>query len=218
MISDGDHRPGVPQFAPGRLGGSLTLVVATAAIGLSALLPEAVTGALRYERGPLAAHEWWRLITAHVVHLGWAHAGMNAAALLLIAWIARGGLLLREWCVIALAAAAAIDAGLYWLQPGVAWYLGASGVLHGLFAGAAVLLAARGRGREAAIMVAALVTKIAYEAHTGQGLAAMGGSDFPVLTRSHLYGAIGGLTAGLTLLPFGRAYNPASNMKTERRT
>jgi len=217
MISDAGHGPGVPQFGARRFVGPVLLAVAMTAIGLSALLPDSITGILRYERGPVAALEWWRLVTAHVVHLGAAHACMNAAALGLIAWIARGSVSLREWLWLAVASAAAIDAGLYWLLPGLVWYVGASGVLHGLFAGAAVLLAGRGRGVQGAVMLLALGAKIAYESFTGVGLSAAGGADLPVVTQSHLYGAVGGLVTGLALSSLCRAYNRGSQTRPERR-
>jgi membrane associated rhomboid family serine protease len=41
--------------------------------------------ALRYERTAIVSCEWWRLVSAHLVHLGWAHLALNAAALLMIA-------------------------------------------------------------------------------------------------------------------------------------
>ena len=41
--------------------------------------------ALRYEREALRHGQWWRLLTAHLVHLGWAHLAMNALALVLLA-------------------------------------------------------------------------------------------------------------------------------------
>src|SRR5476649_2797576 len=40
--------------------------------------------ALRYDRDGLAAGQWWRLLSAHVIHLGFEHALLDVAALALM--------------------------------------------------------------------------------------------------------------------------------------
>lgn len=49
---------------------------------------ESVRGALRFERDAIAAGELWRLWTAHFVHLGWNHAWLNCAGVLLCCLLA----------------------------------------------------------------------------------------------------------------------------------
>ena len=50
----------------------LALLLACAAGGERTLL------ALRFERSAIAAGEWWRLLGAHFVHLGWMHVLLDA--------------------------------------------------------------------------------------------------------------------------------------------
>jgi rhomboid family GlyGly-CTERM serine protease len=160
-------------------------------------LDEGSGHALRYDRDAIAAGEWWRLVTAHVAHLSWSHALLNAAALLLVLQIFRGRVAPAEWWLAAAASWLAIDAGLWWLEPQLAWYAGASGVLHGLFAAG---LAGLWRGDERRLAVAlaiGLIAKLAFEwwqAPLSELFAA------PVITAAHRYGAAGGLIAAATML------------------
>src|ERR1700730_14155789 len=39
---------------------------------------------LRYDRAGLAAGQWWRLLTGHIVHLDLEHAGLNSLGLVLM--------------------------------------------------------------------------------------------------------------------------------------
>ena len=169
------------------------------AIGLAAALAElggdSLRLALRYEREGLGSGEFWRLVTGHLVHLGPAHAAMNLVALAVMAFLF-GRLLTRlDWLLASLASALVIDAGLYWLSPGIEWYVGLSGVLHGFWAAASVRAFAE-RRREAWALTALLLLKLGYETFAGpvplSGQVAAG----PVIAVAHLYGATGGALAG----------------------
>ncbi len=58
------------------------------ALQLLLLLPEingdAARAALRYERVAIAAGEWWRLITAHFVHIDLEHTLLNIMGVVLM--------------------------------------------------------------------------------------------------------------------------------------
>src|ERR1700678_34681 len=72
---------------------------------------------LQYQRDALAHYQWWRLISAHLVHLGWQHALLNCAGLTLLWMLFAREFSPRRWLWIALVAAATIDAGLWFLRP-----------------------------------------------------------------------------------------------------
>ena len=98
--------------------------------------------AWRFERASFEQGAWWQLLSAQWVHLSLPHALANAAALLLIAWLLRPWLSTAIQCSL-LAGAVAGVAAVIALDPGCAYYAGFSGALHGWFAGAAEVGAAK---------------------------------------------------------------------------
>lgn len=147
--------------------------------------------ALRYERDALEAGELWRLLTGHLVHLGFSHMLMNVAALGVIGFVFAPVLRGRDWVIAALASALAIDFGLFVFDPEIGWYVGLSGVLHGLWAAGSIRALALGRHGAIALALL-LVAKLGYEMLIGPvpmtGEIAAG----PVVTQAHAWGAIGG--------------------------
>lgn len=152
--------------------------------------------AMRYERVGLASGELWRLITGHLVHLGWNHMAMNLAALALLAYLFPRLMRPLDWFLAAILSALTIDAGLYWLNPTVEWYVGLSGLLHGCWAAACVLAFRHGR-REAWVLSSLIVLKLAYEAVRGPVSLSGQLAGGPVIEIAHLYGAAGGLLSAL---------------------
>lgn len=146
---------------------------------------------LEYRREALAHGELWRLITGHLVHLGASHMLMNLAALAVLAFVLSPYLKPRDWLAAGLFSAFAIDAGLYWLDPAVDWYVGLSGVLHGYWA-AAVASAVLARRWDAVPLAALLLGKLAYEAFAGPVPLTESVAAGPVVTQAHLWGALGG--------------------------
>lgn len=149
---------------------------------------------LRYEREAVAAGQWWRLATAHVVHLGWSHLAMNMLALGLLAVLFDDVFSLRDWVLAALASMLAIDVGLYAFRPEVSWYVGLSGVLHGLLLAAALRLASQ-RSAVGFVLVAGVVFKLIWEQNAGPSALSASWAGGPVIVDAHLFGAAGGALA-----------------------
>lgn len=151
--------------------------------------------ALRYERALIGA-EPWRLLTGHLAHLGWTHLALNLAGLAAM-WALLGALLRpAAWLAVVLVCALGVSGGLYFLDPGLDWYVGLSGVLHGMVAAGA----AAGMRRDPlfhGVLLAGVVAKVAAEQLTGAelGSAALVGGN--VVVDAHMYG----LAAGLLLAP-----------------
>jgi rhomboid family GlyGly-CTERM serine protease len=169
----------------------LLLVIAMAAVLLEAGGP-AVKEWARYERTPLANGELWRLLTGQLVHLGWGHLWPNLAALGLLGLLLEDVMPALEWAAAAVIAALAIDAGLYWLAADVDWYVGLSGVLHGLAACGAVELARRGN-RVGFALALGVLGKITYEQIFGPVPFTQASAGGPVIVAAHLYGATAGV-------------------------
>src|SRR6204780_2625911 len=146
---------------------------------------------LRYDRGAIAAGGWWRLLTAHIVHLDVHHLILNELGLVLVWSLFAQDYDAVEWCAIVLSGALAISSGLWWLSPRVSWYVGLSGVLHVIMgAGCARHLVVRAWDRW--ILIGCLAAKLAYEQ--------LGGHEPPlVVVDAHLYGAAGGFVVGALL-------------------
>ncbi|HXC08865.1 MAG TPA: rhombosortase [Steroidobacteraceae bacterium] len=151
-------------------------------------LGDNVNQLLRYDRGAIAAGGWWRLLTAHIVHLDVHHLILNELGLVLVWSLFAQDYDAVEWCAIVLSGALAISSGLWWLSPRVSWYVGASGVLHSVMgAGVAKHLAERSWDRW--ILAVGLCAKLAWEQ--------WGGSAAPlIVVDAHLYGAACGFIVG----------------------
>lgn len=148
----------------------------------------------RYQPSAFDDGEYWRLLTAHLLHLGWGHLWPNVAALLLIGALFDKVFDRIDWLAVGFAAALAIDAGLYLLDPEVRWYVGLSGVLHGFVAGGA--LAAMLRGQSSGVWLAAgLGVKLLWEQTLGPMPLTAAAAGGPVIVAAHLYGSAGGLLA-----------------------
>ncbi len=167
-----------------------------------ALLAEAVGApareALRYARTAVADGELWRLVTGHLVHLGWSHLLMNALALVAI-WVLVGRSLRgAEWLFVAAVSVAGIDAGFWWLDERLEWYVGMSGLLHGLLA-AGLLAGSRDRRGESLALGLLLVGKLAWEQLFGALPGSAEAAGGAVVVDAHLYGALGGAAAAVLL-------------------
>ena len=151
---------------------------------------------LSFDRAPLAAGQWWRALTAHVVHLDLQHAVLNVTGLALVWALYRHLWSARQWLGIVAVAMLAIDAGLWWLQPQLQWYVGASGVLHALLV--AGLVAQLRTERWLALVVGLLLlAKLAWE--STHGALPFAGEAHAVVLPAHLYGAAAGLISALAL-------------------
>jgi rhomboid family GlyGly-CTERM serine protease len=187
LLPDQDHAPEPPLL----LAAALTAAV----LGLAAW-GDAGRELLRYDRAALAAGEWWRWLSGHLVHLSWRHAFMDLAAALALGWLFGRELSPRRWAWVLLLSLLAVNAGLWWLDPGLAWYVGLSGILHGVMGAAAVTLARR-RVPVGYWLLGALALKLGVEQVLGPLWLAAESAGGPVIVNSHLYGAAGGILAAL---------------------
>lgn len=166
------------------------------AVVLLAAGGEPVRQALRYERAAVFAGEYWRLLTGHLVHSSAAHLGLNLAGVALIAGLFPAHYALWQWLVILLCSLVCIDAGFVFYQPQLEWYVGLSGILHGLLAGGAVAWWKRETKPLALAMTLIFGAKLLWEQTHG---ALPFSGDMRVIVDAHIYGALGGAVAGLIL-------------------
>ncbi len=148
---------------------------------------------LSLEPTKVAAGEVWRLLSGNLVHFGWLHTLMNAAALLLCALAFFAEYSFKKFSLLLLWCCASVGVWIYLLNPEYSPYAGLSGAIHGLIV-AGLLLP---RSYPIWIRVIALGMVLAklmqensadYEATDLQALLPVA-----VAVESHLYGALAGL-------------------------
>jgi rhomboid family GlyGly-CTERM serine protease len=179
----------------GKYGIGLLLVIAVLLLPLTG--GDELRQWARYDRAALGAGEWWRWLSAHFVHLGAGHALLNATGLALLWALFARSYALWHWLAAVAYTILCISIGFWFFSPYLEWYVGASAVLHGVFACGCIALIKTG-DRVGYIAAALFIAKLAWEQIHG---ALPFESSSQVVTISHLYGAIGGSIAGMVLRP-----------------
>lgn len=176
---------------------SIPLTLSAIALVL-ALTDEAGQQLLRYDRAAILQGAWWRLLSGHLLHLGWSHLLMNLAGLALVWALVGGTLSNRNWLIILSADALITGLGLLIFNPQLDWYVGLSGILHGLLVAGIITQLKQGQ-RGSVLLLAALALKLAWEQFAGPLPGSESSAGGRVIVDAHLYGALGGLLA--LLLP-----------------
>ena len=157
--------------------------------------------ALRYENTLLPSGEIWRAVTGHFTHLGWGHFILNGAGLMGVWWIYGNQFRARSWAVVFLICSAGISAGFLLLDKDLSYYVGLSGVLHGVLSAGVLYSILKANGRiawEDGVIFAGLCAKVGYEQFNGAVPLTEGLAGSTVIVNAHFYGAvIGGLCAAM---------------------
>lgn len=146
---------------------------------------------LRYDRVALAQGEYWRLLTAHLTHLGWSHLLLNLAGFFLLQVLVGDVLSRSGWLLLMFCSALCISGGLWLFDPQLRWYVGLSGVLHSVLLGGAILLVLGGN-REGIYLLAIILGKLLWEQLAGPMPGSEATAGGKVIVNAHLYGAIAG--------------------------
>lgn len=148
---------------------------------------------LMYDRAGIAAGEWWRLVTGHLVHGDPGHLAANILALVIL-----GGVLeslqrlgIKTLILLASFGMVMIDAVLWLELPGLERYCGFSGILNTLF-----IAAAYRQWRDTGDWVYPAVAvgglgKIAIESVSAGAVLPL--SSLPSVTEAHFAGFVAGL-------------------------
>ena len=150
--------------------------------------------ALAYNRDALVAGEYWRLLTAHFVHLSLTHLLLNLAGLALVVWIVGHAFNWSRWLLVIGLSIVSIDAGFWFLAPELDWYVGISGLLNGFLA-AGLVIGVANRERESIALAIIVLVKLSWEQAVGPMPGSESTSGGAVIVDAHIYGAVGGLLA-----------------------
>jgi rhomboid family GlyGly-CTERM serine protease len=189
------------ETRPGASPGLAWLVPGAVVFVALALLPGGDAGRewLRFDRTGIAAGEAWRLLTGHLVHLGVSHTLLNLAGLVLVWFLVGRAFSTAQWLWVMAGSVAAIDLGLWFGSPGLEWYVGLSGLLHGMLA-AGIVAGLAARSGEAFVLAVVVAGKLAWEQFAGPLPGSEATSGGAVIVDAHLYGVIGGALVAATLI------------------
>lgn len=152
---------------------------------------------LQYDHLMFSKHQYWRVITAHFVHLNFHHALMNLAAAALILFMFSEFIATRWWICLSLVLSLCVSLGLYFFDSNVHYYVGFSGVLYGLWmCGALVCL------RQIPLVSIAISCVLTYTVWQQQADNFDAGylADWingQVIVNAHLYGFIAGIACAI---------------------
>lgn len=147
---------------------------------------------LRYDRNAILSGEIWRIFTGHLAHLSWSHLAMNLVGLAMVWALFDRHLSTKRWLHVVLSNAFGISLMLLVIDPHIRWYVGLSGVLHGMFMVGVLYDLKTGRW-DSKFLLALIIAKLLYEQLVGPlpgSEKAAGGS---VVVDAHLFGALSGL-------------------------
>ncbi|MCG8014757.1 MAG: rhombosortase [Candidatus Thiodiazotropha sp. 'RUGA'] len=163
---------------------------------LLSLATESASGWLEYHREPIANGELWRLITAHLVHLGWGHLTMNLLGLWMVWGLLLNTLPSQRCGLILLLITLITSTALWFFSPQLVWYRGLSGALHGLLIWG-LLKQMKQEPLLSVSLLIAVVGKITWEQWQGPLPGSESMANGPVVVASHLYGALSGMLVWL---------------------
>jgi rhomboid family GlyGly-CTERM serine protease len=156
---------------------------------------------LPYDRAAiLTGGEYARLVTAHFFHYDLAHLAWNLVGLALVAALFAREFDLRGWIVVLVASTVAVDLGFLVSEPQLEWYVGFSGVLHGLMAAGLCAWLWRTPDVITGLVAGLFALKLGWEHWLGPLPFTASTLAVPVIHEAHSYGAIGGAAAALWLL------------------
>ena len=167
------------------------------------ILGDPVNFWLRYDREQILAGQVWRLFTGHLVHLGWQHLLLNLAGLILTYLVFYRYLVDGQGIIAVFVIALGVSAGLLLFNPDLAWYVGLSGLLHGLLMFAAVRAVFDKKNANQKIyitLVILLLIKIGYEQVIGPMPTSAVLKNYKIISDAHLYGAVSGLVLVIIFL------------------
>jgi rhomboid family GlyGly-CTERM serine protease len=176
-------------------GYGVALLCACALLMAPEVIGEPARQLLSFDREAIAAGQWWRLLSAHFVHIDLQHAALNSLGLVLMWALFARDYSPWRWAAIYCGSAIAVSLGLWFANPELRWYVGASGALHGVMA-AGTIAHLRRRDLDGWILAIFIVCKLAYEQSAG-ALPFAGTAN--TIVDAHMYGAIGGIALALLL-------------------
>ena len=168
----------------------LPAVIATFCLA-AALAGEEGREWLRWDRDALVDGQLWRTVTGHFVHLSWSHFLLNLGAFFLVWMIVGDRLAARIWILLITVCVAGMGLGFWFMAHELQWYVGMSGLLHGLLM-AGLIVGMRSSPTESVLIGSFVIAKLVFEQLSGPLPGSESVSGGAVIVDAHLYGALSG--------------------------
>lgn len=152
--------------------------------------------ALAFHREQAVHGNWWQWLSAHFMHNNFMHYALNMIGLSLLYLLHGEYANLKSFCVIFLVLSLGISVCLYFFSPNLIWYVGMSGVLHGIFAWGVVIDIYLKR-KTGYLLLIGLIIKLLDEQMFESSSFMADLIEVGVAVNAHLYGAIIGLVLGI---------------------
>ena len=153
------------------------------------------TSLFAYQRDWLDTGQWWRIFTAHFMHSNVIHFILNIVGLFLL-WMLHGEYSTpNAFAINVLLLCVGISLCIYIWSPSIFWYVGLSGVLHGIFAWGVVIDIFLKR-KTGYLLLLGLFVKIVDEQFFSSSQFMSELIEVNVATDAHFYGAVIGLVLG----------------------
>ena len=155
--------------------------------------------ALEYHREKIAAGEFWRILTGHLVHTNTWHMLLNLASMLFIGLLFGTLLTAQVWVLAFLFCALAVSATYWFISPQYIVYVGLSAALYGI-----IIIGALQDLKHNQLIAGALVIfvtgRVIWQQFDGASESLSDMVESRVAVESHLYGLIAGYVYSLLLL------------------
>lgn len=172
----------------------LVMLLVLIMLALLIFTQDVVKPLLRFSRPEILEGQLWRILTGHLVHTNVAHGVMNMVALVLIFLLVGARFTLWRWAFTAIVLAFSTSLLLFLFSPEVYWYVGLSGLLHGLLALGLAEALIKQRDAVHAVALLLLGVKVVREQLPGVDMQHVSTLiEAPVVVDAHFYGALGGL-------------------------
>ncbi|MCV2885378.1 rhombosortase [Aestuariibacter sp. AA17] len=153
---------------------------------------------LVYEQDKILEGEYWRFISANLLHTNHYHLLLNGLGLLLLWKIHYFHYSTLKYSLVWLISSLFTTVGIFLFSQDLHWYVGMSGTLHGIFVWGALSDITKGL-KSGWLLLVGVVGKLIYEQTVGADAAIASLIDANVAVDAHLYGAIGGVFSFLFL-------------------
>lgn len=143
--------------------------------------------------------QWWRLITAHFMHTNVFHFVVNLVGLILLYFLHSEYSTPKMFTVNILILCLGISLCIYFWSPSIRWYVGLSGVLHGIFAWG-VIIDIFFKRKTGYLLLAGLTVKIIDEQFFSDSQFMSNLIEAHVASDAHFFGAVIGIVIGIATI------------------